>query len=111
MADPNRAAPGAEAEAPAGGQGHPLPARRRRLTGVDDTVTGRLNRPRLTMVAMPTAPAGRTAVDLLIQRVETESTGPATAQTTLATSLVVRDSTAAPDRRTVRTTLLTARIG
>ncbi|MFC8229717.1 LacI family DNA-binding transcriptional regulator [Streptomyces sp. NPDC057287] len=66
------------------------------VVGVDDIVAGRLNRPRLTTVAMPTAPAGRTAVDLLIQTVETVGTGPATAQTTLATSLVVRDSTAAP---------------
>ncbi|MFJ8888443.1 LacI family DNA-binding transcriptional regulator [Streptomyces sp. NPDC102402] len=66
------------------------------VIGVDDTVAGRLNRPRLTTVAMPTAQAGRTAVDLLIQTVETEAPEPATAQTTLATSLVVRDSTAAP---------------
>ncbi|MFD4689688.1 LacI family DNA-binding transcriptional regulator [Streptomyces sp. NPDC058463] len=66
------------------------------VIGVDDTVAGRLNRPRLTTVAMPTAAAGRTAVDLLIQTVETSGGGPATAQTTLATSLVVRDSTAAP---------------
>lgn len=68
------------------------------VVGVDDTVAGRLNRPRLTTVVMPTAPAGRTAVDLLIQTVETGGADPATAQTTLATSLVVRDSTAAPAR-------------
>ncbi len=67
------------------------------VVGVDDTVAGRLNRPRLTTVAMPTAPAGRTAVDLLIQTVETADTRPSTAQTTLATSLVVRDSTATAD--------------
>ncbi|MFF1894304.1 LacI family DNA-binding transcriptional regulator [Streptomyces sp. NPDC058206] len=66
------------------------------VIGVDDTVAGRLNRPRLTTVAMPTAAAGRTAVDLLIQALET-SGEPATAQTMLATSLVVRDSTAAPE--------------
>ncbi|MCX5415466.1 LacI family DNA-binding transcriptional regulator [Streptomyces sp. NBC_00059] len=69
------------------------------VIGVDDTVAGRLNRPRLTTVAMPTAPAGRTAVDLLIQTVESTDPEPATAQTTLATSLVVRDSTAAPERQ------------
>ncbi|MFD4231601.1 LacI family DNA-binding transcriptional regulator [Streptomyces sp. NPDC058545] len=67
------------------------------VIGVDDTVAGRLNRPRLTTVAMPTAAAGRTAVDLLIQALET-SGEPATAQTMLATSLVVRDSTAAPEQ-------------
>ncbi|HWU05189.1 MAG TPA: LacI family DNA-binding transcriptional regulator [Streptomyces sp.] len=69
------------------------------VIGVDDTVAGRLNRPRLTTVAMPTAPAGRTAVDLLIQAIEAidaVGAGPATAQATLATSLVVRDSTAGP---------------
>lgn len=46
---------------------------------------------------MPTASAGHTAVDLLIQALET-SGEPATAQTMLATSLVVRDSTAAPEQ-------------
>jgi LacI family transcriptional regulator len=66
------------------------------VVGVDDTVAGRLNRPRLTTVAMPTASAGRTAVDLLIQTLETPGTGLTTAQTMLATSLVVRDSTATP---------------
>ncbi|WP_432105518.1 LacI family DNA-binding transcriptional regulator [Streptomyces sp. bgisy091] len=68
------------------------------VVGVDDTVAGRLNRPRLTTVAMPTAPAGRTAVDLLLQMVESTADRPATAQTTLTTSLVVRDSTATPGR-------------
>jgi LacI family transcriptional regulator len=67
------------------------------VIGVDDTVAGRLNRPRLTTVAMPTAAAGRTAVDLLIQALET-SGEPATARTMLATSLVVRDSTGAPEQ-------------
>lgn len=68
------------------------------VIGVDDTVAGRLNRPRLTTVAMPTAPAGRTAVDLLLQTLESGEPDHATAQTTLATSLVVRDSTAPPDQ-------------
>lgn len=67
------------------------------VIGVDDTVAGRLNRPRLTTVAMPTAAAGRTAVDLLIQALETPGE-PGTAQTMLATSLVIRDSTAAPEQ-------------
>lgn len=69
------------------------------VVGVDDTVAGRLYRPRLTTVAMPTASAGRTAVDLLIQAVETPGTDLATAQTVLATSLVVRDSTTSPRSR------------
>ncbi|MFF7580110.1 LacI family DNA-binding transcriptional regulator [Streptomyces sp. NPDC008061] len=67
------------------------------VIGVDDTVAGRLNRPRLTTVAMPTAAAGRTAVDLLIQALET-SGEPATARTMLATSLVVSNSTGAPEQ-------------
>lgn len=58
------------------------------VVGIDDIVPGRLNRPKLTTVAMPTAAAGRLAVDLLIQEVS--------ATTTLETRLVIRDSTAAP---------------
>ena len=58
------------------------------VVGIDDIVSGRLNRPKLTTVAMPTAAAGRLAVDLLIQEV--------TATTSLETRLVIRDSTAPP---------------
>ncbi|GAA1628638.1 LacI family DNA-binding transcriptional regulator [Nonomuraea maheshkhaliensis] len=58
------------------------------VVGIDDIVPGRLSRPKLTTVAMPTAAAGRLAVDLLIQEV--------TATTSLETRLVIRDSTAAP---------------
>ncbi|NJQ14310.1 LacI family DNA-binding transcriptional regulator [Streptomyces bohaiensis] len=60
------------------------------VVGVDDTVTGRLNRPKLTTIAMPTPAAGRTAVDLLLQAV---AGGRTAAQATLETSLTVRDST------------------
>ncbi|WP_433438487.1 LacI family DNA-binding transcriptional regulator [Nonomuraea sp. CA-141351] len=58
------------------------------VVGIDDIVPGRLSRPKLTTVAMPTAAAGRLAVDLLIQEV--------TATTSLDTRLVIRDSTAPP---------------
>ncbi|MFC7589322.1 LacI family DNA-binding transcriptional regulator [Nonomuraea antimicrobica] len=58
------------------------------VVGIDDIVPGRLSRPKLTTVAMPTAAAGRLAVDLLIQGVS--------ATTSLETRLVIRDSTAAP---------------
>jgi LacI family transcriptional regulator len=58
------------------------------VVGVDDSMLGRLNRPKLTTVTMPTAAAGRLAVDLLLQSV--------TAATTLETSLVIRESTAPP---------------
>ncbi|GAA5053996.1 LacI family transcriptional regulator [Thermocatellispora tengchongensis] len=65
------------------------------VIGVDDIVPGRLNRPKLTTVAMPTSAAGRTAVDLLLQAVGAgEAATPALA--TLETSLVVRESTAPP---------------
>lgn len=65
------------------------------IVGVDDTVAGRLNRPKLTTVAMPTPAAGRTAVDLLLQSIDAKGGG-APAQTTLGTSLVIRESTAPP---------------
>lgn len=64
------------------------------VVGVDDTVAGRLNRPKLTTVAMPTAAAGRTAVDLLLLHGVAAEAGAASAQTTLGTGLVVRESTA-----------------
>ncbi|MFF0307668.1 LacI family DNA-binding transcriptional regulator [Streptosporangium sp. NPDC004379] len=60
------------------------------VVGVDDTVSGRLNRPKLTTVAMPTSAAGRMAVDLLLQSV---GDGRTSTLTTLETRLVVREST------------------
>ncbi|GAA4135328.1 LacI family DNA-binding transcriptional regulator [Actinomadura keratinilytica] len=64
------------------------------VVGVDDIMQARLNRPKLTTVAMPTVAAGRTAVDMLLQLVGTDEPGPA-ALTVLETTLVVRESTAA----------------
>ncbi|TNY36177.1 LacI family DNA-binding transcriptional regulator [Thermomonospora catenispora] len=58
------------------------------VIGFDDSVTGRLYRPRLTTVAMPAGDAGRMAVDLLVQSMS--------ASTVLETHLVVRESTAPP---------------
>lgn len=60
------------------------------VIGVDDSVPGRLIRPRLTTIAMPTAAAGRMAVDLLLQSVDD---GGSVTVATLQTSLVVREST------------------
>lgn len=71
------------------------------VVGVDDTVAGRLNHPKLTTVTMPTAASGRAAVDLLLQAVDAGG-GAASAQTTLGTGLVVRDSTARPPRARAR---------
>ncbi|MBT8226227.1 MAG: LacI family DNA-binding transcriptional regulator [Dactylosporangium sp.] len=68
------------------------------VVGVDDIALSRLVRPKLTTVATPTAAAGRTAVDMLLaQRGEDRRT---TAQVTLHTELVVRDSTGPGPRAT-----------
>ncbi|TDE32490.1 LacI family DNA-binding transcriptional regulator [Actinomadura sp. 6K520] len=58
------------------------------VIGIDGSITGRLYRPKLTTVAMPTADAGRMAVDLLITSMS--------AAAVLETHLVVRESTAPP---------------
>jgi LacI family transcriptional regulator len=60
------------------------------VVGIDDILLSRFTRPRLTTVATPAADAGRAAVDLLLQRAESG----ATAQLSLPTELVVRESTA-----------------
>ncbi|WP_113699610.1 LacI family DNA-binding transcriptional regulator [Nonomuraea lactucae] len=60
------------------------------VIGVDDILAGRLVRPRLTTVAMPTAAAGRIAVDLLLQSVDSRA---AMGVTMLETTLIVREST------------------
>ena len=60
------------------------------VIGVDDIGAGRLNRPKLTTIAMPTAAAGRLAVDLLLQSVG-DTAAPTIAS--LETSLVIREST------------------
>jgi LacI family transcriptional regulator len=68
------------------------------IVGIDDIAVSRLTRPRLTTVAMPTAAAGRMAVDMLLQLVDA-GPEPTTPRATLDTSLVVRESTAPPPRR------------
>lgn len=60
------------------------------VVGIDDIALSRLTRPKLTTVATPTAAAGRAAVDMLLQHGEDRRT---TAQVTLQTALVIRDST------------------
>ncbi|MBN1171490.1 MAG: LacI family DNA-binding transcriptional regulator [Micromonosporaceae bacterium] len=77
------------------------------VVGIDDIALSRLVRPKLTTVATPTAAAGRTAVDMLLQqRAEDRRT---TAQVTLHTELVVRDSTGPGPRATVEPPSATAR--
>ncbi|GII04406.1 LacI family DNA-binding transcriptional regulator [Planobispora takensis] len=62
------------------------------VIGVDDSLPGRLNRPKLTTITMPTAAAGRMAVDLLLAAVSAGESGiPTLAR--LETTLVVREST------------------
>jgi LacI family transcriptional regulator len=60
------------------------------VVGIDDITVSRLLRPKLTTVSNPTAAAGRTAVDMLLQLGDDRRT---TAQVTLPTELIVRDST------------------
>ncbi|MEV6970873.1 LacI family DNA-binding transcriptional regulator [Hamadaea sp. NPDC051192] len=60
------------------------------VVGIDDIALSRLTRPGLTTVANPTAAAGRAAVDMLLQHGDDRRT---TGQITLATELVIRDST------------------
>jgi len=69
------------------------------VIGIDDIALSRLVRPKLTTVATPTAAAGRAAVDMLLQHGDDRRT---TAQVTLQTVLVTRDSTGpAPSSSTV----------
>jgi LacI family transcriptional regulator len=77
------------------------------VVGIDDIALSRRTRPKLTTVANPTAAAGRTAVDMLLQHDGSWSTRArrvgartinrddrrTTAQVTLQTELVVREST------------------
>jgi LacI family transcriptional regulator len=60
------------------------------VVGIDDITLSRLTRPKLTTVATPTAAAGRAAVDMLLAHGDDRRT---TAQVTLRTELVIRDST------------------
>jgi LacI family transcriptional regulator len=60
------------------------------VVGIDDIAMSRLARPKLTTVATPTAAAGRAAVDMLLAHGDDRRT---TAQVTLRTDLVIRDST------------------
>jgi LacI family transcriptional regulator len=60
------------------------------VVGIDDIASARRTRPKLTTVANPTSAAGRAAVDMLLQHGDDRRT---TAQITLQTELIVRDST------------------
>jgi LacI family transcriptional regulator len=77
------------------------------VVGVDDIALSRLVRPKLTTVATPTAAAGRTAVDMLLQQHGEDRR--TTAQVTLHTELVVRDSTGPAPRVTAEPNSATAR--
>jgi LacI family transcriptional regulator len=60
------------------------------VVGIDDIAMAQRCRPKLTTVANPTAAAGRTAVDMLLQLRDDRR---ATAQVTLPTEFIDRDST------------------
>ncbi|MGW4462468.1 LacI family DNA-binding transcriptional regulator [Micromonospora sp. NBC_01796] len=96
------------------------------VVGIDDIALSRLVRPKLTTVATPTAAAGRTAVDMLLQhdsaaahrnrggnRTVAADDRRTTAQVMLQTELVIRDSTgprppAVPGRTSPAATTTTA---
>ena len=67
------------------------------VVGIDDIPHSQLSRPKLTTATMPTVAAGRIAVDMLLQFVADDGRASAP-QTTLETTLVVRESTAPPPR-------------
>ncbi|HTI25682.1 MAG TPA: LacI family DNA-binding transcriptional regulator [Kutzneria sp.] len=64
------------------------------LTGFDDLMFGALCQPPLTTVAMPVVPAGRLAVDLLLDRLANRDAE--VRQEELDTQLIVRATTAPP---------------
>jgi LacI family transcriptional regulator len=67
------------------------------VIGIDDTVLGRLARPRLTTILVPNADAGKAAIDLLLQfATGDEDTSDGTDHISLPTELIIRDSTAPP---------------
>lgn len=69
------------------------------VVGIDDIASARRTRPKLTTVANPTSAAGRAAVDMLLQHGDDRRT---TAQITLQTELIVRDSTGPGPHQTGR---------
>ena len=64
------------------------------VTGFDDLVYAALSSPGLTTVAMPVAQAGRTAVNLLLDRLVEDGSG--APQVVAETQLIVRGTTAPP---------------
>lgn len=66
------------------------------VVGIDDIEMSRRTRPKLTTMATPAASAGRAAVDMLLQYGDDRR---AAAQVALPTELVIRESTAPPQRR------------
>jgi DNA-binding LacI/PurR family transcriptional regulator len=71
----------------------------RSVIGFDDISFAAMCKPALTTVSTPKELAGRTAVELLIEALRQPSPGrPAGSQRTLETQLIVRSSTAPPER-------------
>jgi DNA-binding LacI/PurR family transcriptional regulator len=78
------------------------------VVGFDDIPLAAMVTPSLTTVAAPAELAGRTAVDALIDGMEQPAAQPAAAVRRLATTLVVRGSTAAPALTATTTQLRSA---
>lgn len=68
------------------------------VVGIDDFPWAGAFTPRLTTVAQPVAAMGKEVLNLLIERIQGVRTGPGETRV-LAPSLVVRESTARPNRR------------
>lgn len=66
------------------------------VVGCDDIAMAAMATPPLTTVAMPTAAAGRAAIDLLLRRLQDPGSPAAGGRRALATHLLVRSSTMPP---------------
>jgi LacI family transcriptional regulator len=66
------------------------------VTGFDNLTYASLTSPALTTVAMPVAPAGRTAVNMLLDWLDSDGTD--APQVTLDTQIIVRGTTTPPPR-------------
>lgn len=66
------------------------------VVGVDDVLYAAMCGPPLTTVAMPMEAAGRAAVEVLLERIESQGTSRSRAERWLACDLIVRGSTAPP---------------
>jgi LacI family transcriptional regulator len=77
------------------------------VVGFDDVLYAAMCAPPLTTVSMPMEAAGRTAVDILLRRLNSDTTRDRQYNTQLATELIVRSTTARPSASTTARPSLT----